>query len=673
MLAGPSLDRRASGLVPAQTRRLHSIRRESAQEIRGHRQPGLLLSRQRTALDGAARRAPVLDRAGGSHLSRRQPAHQAVSILGVADPRGSSGRSQRHLPGGSLHAPEAHEGAGQAGFQPVLHLFHLAHRQGRAAGLFERNHPRSGAGIFPAELLREHARHPAAPAAGRRALGVQGARRPRRHAVGQLWNLQRLRAHRARGLARPGGISQLGKIRGEGPGLGSPRQYQGLYRPAQFDPQEQSGLAADRQPAICRRRRQRGHRVRQGVGRGRQRGRGRGRAQYGGAARILVPFRRHRDRTAGLAQPHHHRRKHRHRRASRPRVGRHPAAHRSGAGSRPALSLSCVRGRVVNVLSEIKAEQQLNGDELWFKDAIVYQLHVKAFADSNNDGIGDFAGLTERLDYLEDLGVTALWLLPFYPSPGRDDGYDISDYRTINADFGTMTDFRRFMQEARRRKLRVLTELVINHTSDQHPWFVRARQSKPTSDARNWYVWSDHDHAYAGTRIIFSDTEKSNWAWDPLAGAYYWHRFFSHQPDLNYDNPRVLAAMIQIMRRWLDLGVDGFRLGAIPYLCERERTNNENLPETHAIIKNIRAELDSHSRGKLLLAEANQWPEDVSAYFADGDECHMAYHFPLMPRIYMAIAQEDRFPITDILRQTPDIPSNCQWALFLRNHDELTL
>jgi maltose alpha-D-glucosyltransferase / alpha-amylase len=327
----------------------------------------------------------------------------------------------------------------------------------------------------------------------------------------------------------------------------------------------------------------------------------------------------------------------------------------------------------VDVVADIKVAPKLESDELWFKDAIIYQLHVKAFADSNNDGIGDFAGLTEKLDYLKDVGVTALWLLPFYPSPGRDDGYDISDYRTINPDFGTMADFRRFMQEAKRRKLRVLTELVINHTSDQHPWFVRARRSKPTSDARNWYVWSDNDQAYVGTRVVFNDTEKSNWAWDALAGAYYWHRFFAHQPDLNYDNPRVLSAMIQIMRRWLDLGVDGFRLGAIPYLCEREGTNNENLPETHAIIKKIRAELDSYAPGKLLLAEANQWPEDVSAYFGDADECHMAYHFPLMPRIYMAIAQEDRFPITDILRQTPDIPANCQWALFLRNHDELTL
>ncbi len=315
----------------------------------------------------------------------------------------------------------------------------------------------------------------------------------------------------------------------------------------------------------------------------------------------------------------------------------------------------------------------LDGDELWYKDAVIYQLHVKAFADSNNDGIGDFAGLTEKLGYLQDLGVTALWLLPFYPSPGRDDGYDIADYGAINPDFGTMKDFRRFIVEAKRRGLRVITELVINHTSDQHNWFKRARRSDPKSSARNWYVWSDTDQKYQGTRIIFTDTEKSNWTWDTEASAFYWHRFFSHQPDLNFDNPRVVSALVQVMKRWLDTGVDGFRLDAIPYLCERDGTNNENLPETHAIIKKLRAELDAYAKGKVLLAEANQWPEDVQEYFGRGDECHMAYHFPLMPRIYMAIAQEDRFPITDILRQTPDIPANCQWALFLRNHDELTL
>jgi maltose alpha-D-glucosyltransferase/alpha-amylase len=310
---------------------------------------------------------------------------------------------------------------------------------------------------------------------------------------------------------------------------------------------------------------------------------------------------------------------------------------------------------------------------LWFKDAVIYQLHVKAFRDSNGDGVGDFAGLTERLDYLRDLGVTTLWLLPFYPSPGRDDGYDISDYGDINPAFGTMRDFRRFMAEAKRRDLRVITELVINHTSDQHDWFKRAKRSPRGSSARNWYVWSGSDQKYQGTRIIFTDTEKSNWTWDTEAGAFYWHRFFSHQPDLNFDNPRVVRAVLQVMKRWLDCGVDGFRLDAVPYLCEREGTNNENLPETHDVLKRLRAELDAYSPNKVLLAEANQWPEDVQQYFGSGDECHMAYHFPLMPRIYMAIAQEDRFPITDIMRQTPEIPANCQWAMFLRNHDELTL
>ncbi|MBN8970035.1 MAG: maltose alpha-D-glucosyltransferase [Rhizobiales bacterium] len=326
----------------------------------------------------------------------------------------------------------------------------------------------------------------------------------------------------------------------------------------------------------------------------------------------------------------------------------------------------------MNIMSPL-VETATESDELWYKDAVIYQLHVKAFADSNNDGIGDFAGLTGKLDYLQELGVTCLWLLPFYPSPQRDDGYDIADYGAINPDFGTMKDFRRFIGEAKRRGLRVITELVINHTSDQHDWFKRARRSPKGSSARNWYVWSDTDQKYQGTRIIFTDTEKSNWTWDAEADAYYWHRFFSHQPDLNFDNPRVVSAVVQVMKRWLDAGVDGFRLDAIPYLCERDGTNNENLPETHAAIKKLRAELDAYAKGKVLLAEANQWPEDVQEYFGDSDECHMAYHFPLMPRFYMAIAQEDRFPVTDILRQTPDIPSTCQWALFLRNHDELTL
>ncbi|WP_028237942.1 maltose alpha-D-glucosyltransferase [Stutzerimonas azotifigens] len=323
-------------------------------------------------------------------------------------------------------------------------------------------------------------------------------------------------------------------------------------------------------------------------------------------------------------------------------------------------------------------------DPLWYKDAVVYQVHLKSFFDSNNDGIGDFPGLIQKLDYIADLGVNTLWLLPFYPSPRKDDGYDIAEYRGVHPDYGTMADARRLIAEAHKRGLRVITELVINHTSDQHPWFQRARRAKKGSAARNYYVWSDTDDKYPGTRIIFLDTEKSNWTWDPVAKQYFWHRFYSHQPDLNFDNPQVMREVLGIMRYWLDLGIDGLRLDAIPYLVERDGTNNENLAETHEVLKKIRAEIDANYPDRMLLAEANQWPEDTQLYFGGkapddgegevlGDECHMAFHFPLMPRMYMALAQEDRFPITDILRQTPDIPSNCQWAIFLRNHDELTL
>ncbi|MGC1887928.1 MAG: maltose alpha-D-glucosyltransferase [Stellaceae bacterium] len=312
-------------------------------------------------------------------------------------------------------------------------------------------------------------------------------------------------------------------------------------------------------------------------------------------------------------------------------------------------------------------------DSLWYKDAIIYQLHVKAFFDSSNDGIGDFEGLRRKLDYLQDLGITTLWLLPFYPSPLRDDGYDISDYKNINPSYGKMADFKAFIRDAHRRDIRVITELIINHTSDQHPWFQRARRAKPGSKWRDFYVWSDTDQKFPETRIIFVDTEKSNWAWDPVAQAYYWHRFYSHQPDLNFDNPRVFRAVVDVMRFWLDLGVDGMRLDAVPYLIEREGTINENLPETHEVLRRLRCELDLRYSDRMLLAEANQWPEDVLQYFGAGDECHMAFHFPLMPRIYMAVATEDRHPIADIMRQTPDIPEICQWAVFLRNHDELTL
>ena len=312
-------------------------------------------------------------------------------------------------------------------------------------------------------------------------------------------------------------------------------------------------------------------------------------------------------------------------------------------------------------------------DPLWYKDAVIYQLHLKSFFDSDNDGIGDFQGVIDKLDYIAELGVTAIWMLPFYPSPRRDDGYDIADYRGVHADYGTLADVRRFIEAAHARNIRVITELVINHTSDQHPWFQRARSAQAGSPEREFYVWSDDDDKYTGTRVIFCDTEKSNWTWDDEAKAYFWHRFYSHQPDLNFDNPAVLEEVLSVMRFWLDMGIDGLRLDAVPYLVEREGTNNENLSETHDILKLIRAELDRHAPGRMLLAEANQWPEDAQQYFGDGDECHMSFHFPLMPRMYMAIAREDRFPITDIMRQTPAIPPNCQWAVFLRNHDELTL
>jgi maltose alpha-D-glucosyltransferase/alpha-amylase len=314
----------------------------------------------------------------------------------------------------------------------------------------------------------------------------------------------------------------------------------------------------------------------------------------------------------------------------------------------------------------------LGGDLTWYKDAVFYQVHVKTFSDSNGDGVGDFRGLTNRLDYLRDLGVDCLWLLPMYPSPFRDDGYDIADYCSIHPSYGTMDDFRAFLDAVHARGMRVITELVLNHTSDQHAWFQEARSSRD-HPRRDWYVWSDTDDRYLGARIIFVDTERSNWAWDPVTKQHYWHRFFSHQPDLNFDNPAVLEAIWEVMRFWLDIGVDGFRVDAVPYLIERDGTSCENLPETHEVLKFLRRRVNEHYPGRLLLAEANQWPEDVRHYFGDDDEFHMAFHFPLMPRMFMALRLEDRKPLVEIVERTPAIPERCQWGIFLRNHDELTL
>jgi maltose alpha-D-glucosyltransferase / alpha-amylase len=311
-------------------------------------------------------------------------------------------------------------------------------------------------------------------------------------------------------------------------------------------------------------------------------------------------------------------------------------------------------------------------DNLWYKDTVIYQLHVRTFCDSNSDGIGDFPGLTQRLAYLQELGVTALWLLPFYPSPLRDDGYDIADYTSVHSSYGTLDDFKTFLEAAHNRGIRIIIELVVNHTSDQHPWFKEARSSRD-NPKRDWYVWSDTDTKYQGVPIVFVDTETSNWAWDPISKSYYWHRFFNHQPDLNFDNPAVFETVWDVMRFWLDLGVDGFRLDAVAYLVEREGTLCENLPETHAIIRELRKRLDLAYPGTMLLAEANQWPADVCTYFGNGDEFHAAFHFPLMPRMFMSLKLEDRKPIVEILEQTPEIPETCQWFIFLRNHDELTL
>ena len=318
-------------------------------------------------------------------------------------------------------------------------------------------------------------------------------------------------------------------------------------------------------------------------------------------------------------------------------------------------------------------EHAFEEDPLWYRDAIIYQAHVRAFSDSDGDGIGDFRGLTEKLDYLQDLGVTAIWLLPFYPSPLKDDGYDIADYTSVHPNYGTIRDFQAFLREAHARGLRVITELVLNHTSDQHPWFQRARRSPPGSRFRDFYVWSGTAEKYRSARIIFKDFESSNWVWDEVANAYYWHRFYSHQPDLNFENPETGEALFEVVDQWLGMGVDGLRLDAVPYLYEREGTSCENLPETHDFLKKLRRHVDDNFGGRMLLAEANQWPEDAITYFGEGDECQMAFHFPVMPRLFMAVQMEDRFPIIDILNQTPPIPENCQWAVFLRNHDELTL
>jgi maltose alpha-D-glucosyltransferase/alpha-amylase len=343
------------------------------------------------------------------------------------------------------------------------------------------------------------------------------------------------------------------------------------------------------------------------------------------------------------------------------------------AAERAASPLPASAEREPETIPQALTRQWFEAEPLWFKRAVFYEIHVRGFYDANGDGIGDFRGLTEKLDYLQWLGIDCIWLLPFYESPLRDGGYDISDFTKVHPDYGTVDDVKELIDAAHARQIRVIADLVINHTSIDHPWFQRARQAPPGSSERNWYVWSDTDHRYQDARIIFVDTESSNWTWDPVAGQYYWHRFFSHQPDLNYENPDVRETMLDVLRFWLDLGLDGFRLDAVPYLFEREHTNCENLPETHRYLKRVRREIDERYPDRVLLAEANQWPADVVEYFGNGDECHMAFQFPVMPRMFMALRREESNPVYEVLENTPQIPENSQWGLFLRNHDELTL
>src|SRR5581483_8539872 len=551
----------------------------------------------------------------------------------------------------------------QRRFHAVLHVLHVAQHETGARRVLHRADADGRPRVPAAEPVRQHARHPARVPAARWTAGVRGAPPARGDARRELRHLQRLRTVRAaRRRARVGGVLRLGKISVQEARLDAARS-RGAGAVREPHPTRSSRAARRSHAAVPRRRQSRDHRLQQ-ARRRRRRLRHRQPRSASHAARLRRS--RHRRRRVRRPRPARRRRVHVASRTQlRPLRSGDPAGAHSVATDTPNLTLPAD--------AVLPAPSAAQDDPLWYKDAIIYQAHVKSFFDSNNDGIGDFPGLTQKLDYLQSLGVTCVWLLPFFPSPLRDDGYDIADYENVHPSYGTLHDFEALVRAAHARNIKVLIELVVNHTSDQHPWFQRARRAPKGSPEREFYVWSDTDKKFAETRIIFLDTEKSNWAWDETAGQYYWHRFFSHQPDLNHNNPAVVDAVIGVMKFWLDRGVDALRLDAVPYLCVRDGTNNENLPETHAVLKRIRHELDAAYRNRLLLAEANQWPADVRPYFGDGDECHMAFHFPLMPRMFMALRQEDRHAITEILNQTPDIPETCQWALFLRNHDELTL
>src|SRR4051794_18704603 len=649
----PPLADRAPRVVPPSPGRDAQVRGEPAQALPGHLQRELGVARLGGPVVRPQGRAPRLGGPRGPRLPGRQPPHKAVRVLGVAHPGGPRRRPRRHPPRRGVHPRGEDARARRARLHPVLHVLHLEERELGAP----RVRPAPGARPrrrVPPELLRQHARHPPRVPRPRRRVGVPRPAGPRGDPLPHLRHLLGFRGVRERAApARLGGVPRLGEVRGQG---AHARRPPVPARPAA----ERRPPRASRPPAtdvgrVPPRRERGGARVRQGP---------RGRPP---------PLRRQRrsaPRPGG--------------RRDRSRPPR-PAARLRGArraDGRPLRLAHRAQLRAARAGIRPRAEPRVNparththwfeADPLWFKRAVFYEIHIRGFFDGDGDGSGDFRGLIEKLDYLQWLGVDCLWLLPMYDSPLRDGGYDIAAYQSIHPDYGTVEDFRAFVEAAHQRGMRVIADLVLNHTSSDHPWFQESRSS-PDSPKRDWYVWSDSPQVYEDARIIFVDTEPSNWTWDPVAGAYYWHRFFSHQPDLNFDNPEVQEAMIENLRFWLDAGIDGFRLDAVPYLFEREGTICENLPETHDYLKRVRREVDERYPDRVLLAEANQWPADVVEYFGDGDECHMAFHFPVMPRMFMALRREDATPIYEILDSTPAIPENCQWGLFLRNHDELTL
>src|SRR4051812_35780830 len=651
VLAGPPVAEGASGVVQPPARRHAEVRGEPAQEVPGHLQRQFRVGGLGGSVGGAPRRRALLGASRHHALPRRQPAHEAGPVLGVADRRGALEAPRRDLPGGGVHAPVDDDDACEDRLRAELHVLHVEELESGARRVHAA--ARCVARVLSAQRVREHAGHPArVPAAGRTA-GFRGAARARRNSRPYVWHLLGLRVVReCPGAARIGGVHELGEVRGEGTRARRPA----AATRAAAEPRPPCGAcaAARRQRALARDRERPVDRVREGRRRLRRQPRplrrAGGRMRDPGRARLPAGVRR--------ARP-----------AERP--GLHVACRPQLRQARPGQGAPDQGGRMTDAATP---GHWFERDPDWFKKAVFYEIHLRGFFDGNDDGSGDFRGLADKLDYLQWLGVDCLWLLPYYPSPLRDGGYDIADFYSIHPDYGSIEDFKYFVDQAHQRGMRVIADLVMNHTSSDHPWF-QASRTDPDGPYGDWYVWGDDDTRWSEARIIFIDTEPSNWTWDPIRGQYYWHRFFSHQPDLNYDNPEVQEQMLNVLGFWLDIGLDGFRLDAVPYLYERDGTNGENLPETHEFLRRVRAEVDARYSDRVLLAEANQWPDDVVEYFGEGegDECHMAFHFPVMPRMFMAVRREDALPMIEILESPPPIPTNAQWGLFLRNHDELTL